>query len=46
MRHPTAPRARSWHALTPEQKQARLAEPRRRQQSQVEAEARRLQYTR
>lgn len=46
MRHPTASRARSWHALTPEQKQARLAELRRRQQAQVEAEARRLLYAR
>lgn len=46
MRHPTARRARTWHALSPEQKQARLADLRRRQQAQVESEARRLQYAR
>ena len=34
---------RVWHTLTPEQKQARLAELRRRQQDQLEVEARRLQ---
>lgn len=37
-----APRAPSWHALTPEQKQERLAELRQRQQLQIEAEARLL----
>lgn len=41
-----APRARSWHALTPEQKQERLADLRQRQQLQIESEARLLHRVR
>jgi len=33
-------RRRSWHALTPEEKQLRLDELRRRQQAQIEVELR------
>ena len=43
MRHTTATPRRSWHALTAEQKQQRLAELRRRQQTDIELEVRRLQ---
>jgi hypothetical protein len=46
MRHPKAHRPTAWHALTFEQKQERLAELRRRQQAQIELEARRLQHHR
>jgi hypothetical protein len=35
-------RRRSWHALSDEEKQERLAEVRRRHQAQIEVEARRL----
>ncbi|MFC4782853.1 hypothetical protein ACT8ZV_00130 [Nocardioides sp. MAHUQ-72] len=42
MRTASSTGQRVWHTLTPEQKQDRLAELRRRQQLQVEVEARRL----
>lgn len=42
MRRPSSLRRRDWHALSREQKQERLAGLRRRQQVQVELEARRL----
>lgn len=41
-----ARRVSSWHALTPEQKQERLAELRQRQRLQIEAEVRRLHHVR
>jgi hypothetical protein len=46
MRHRAAPGRRTWHALSPEQKQERLAEWRRRQQARVELEARLLSRVR
>jgi hypothetical protein len=46
MRYPVPTRAGSWRALTPEQKQERLRELRRRQQVQIELEARLLQHAR
>jgi len=39
-----APRTTTWHALSVEEKQERLAELRRRQQSQIEIEVRRLRH--
>lgn len=42
MRHRTTSRSGGWRALTPEQKQQRLADLRRRQQAQIELEVRRL----
>jgi hypothetical protein len=44
MRHRAARGVRTWHALSREEKQARLAELRRRQQSQIELEVRRLHF--
>jgi hypothetical protein len=46
MRHRTPSRTGGWRALTPEEKQERLADLRRRQQAQIELEARRLQHLR
>jgi hypothetical protein len=43
MRRTTATPRRTWNALTPEEKQQRLADLRRRQQSDIELEVRRLQ---
>jgi hypothetical protein len=43
MRHANAAPRRTWHALTPEEKQQRLTDLRRRQQSDIELEVRRLQ---
>lgn len=42
MHQPLIERRRSWRTLSPEEKQARLAALRRRQQAQVELEVRRL----
>jgi hypothetical protein len=46
MRSPHPHRAWTWHALTSEQKQERLADLRRRQQLQIESEVRRLHHVR
>ena len=43
MRHQKATRT-TWHVLTPEEKQERLTELRRRQQAQIELEVRRLRH--
>jgi hypothetical protein len=42
MRHQIEHRRRTWHSLTPEQKQERLRDLRQRQQDLIELEARRL----
>ena len=44
MRHPNT--RRTWHALSVDEKQERLSEMRRRQQAQIEVEARRLRVAR
>ena len=44
MRHQTP--LRTWNALSIEEKQQRLSEMRRRQQTQIEVEARRLRVAR
>ena len=46
MRHGTTRPARTWHALSREQKQQRLGELRRRQQAQIELEVRALRHVR
>ncbi|MCW2795497.1 hypothetical protein [Nocardioides sp.] len=44
MRHQIEHRRRTWHSLTPEQKQERLRDLRRNQQAQIELEVRRLHH--
>jgi hypothetical protein len=44
MSHTRAPRSSTWHALSVEEKQERLADLRRRQQTQIEVEVRRLRH--
>ena len=43
MRQSRLPRQQGWHTLTREQKLVKIAELRRRQQAELEAEGRRLQ---